>query len=139
MENFRPRDGGQGFNGWIWRDTNTQAITKINDSGVRVDKMDAAKSLQSCPTLRPDRRQPTRLLCPWDSPPIRLPSLVRMELSPTETMAAASIAATPWTWSWPLFLRVPCGLLRPGSLNVSGSQAVHTIPGRSARLTFIKS
>ena len=28
----------------------------------------AAKSLQSCPTLRPHRRQPTRLLCPWDSP-----------------------------------------------------------------------
>ena len=28
----------------------------------------AAKSLQSCLTLRPHRRQPTRLLCPWDSP-----------------------------------------------------------------------
>ena len=28
----------------------------------------AAKSLQSCPTLRPQRRQPTRLLRPWDSP-----------------------------------------------------------------------
>ena len=28
----------------------------------------AAKSLQSCPTVRPHRRQPTRLLCPWDSP-----------------------------------------------------------------------
>ena len=28
----------------------------------------AAKSLQSCPTLRPHRWQPTRLLCPWDSP-----------------------------------------------------------------------
>ena len=27
-----------------------------------------AKLLQSCPTLRPHRRQPTRLLCPWDSP-----------------------------------------------------------------------
>ena len=27
-----------------------------------------AKSLQSCPTLRPLRRQPTRLPCPWDSP-----------------------------------------------------------------------
>ena len=30
--------------------------------------MYAAKSLQSCPTLRPHRRKPTRLLCPWDSP-----------------------------------------------------------------------
>ena len=28
----------------------------------------AAKSLQSGPTLRPHRRQPTRLPCPWDSP-----------------------------------------------------------------------
>ena len=28
----------------------------------------AAKSLQSCPTLRPHGLQPTRLLRPWDSP-----------------------------------------------------------------------
>ena len=28
----------------------------------------AAKSLQSCPTMQPHRRQPTRLLHPWDSP-----------------------------------------------------------------------
>ena len=28
----------------------------------------AAKSLQSCLTVRPHRRQPTRFLCPWDSP-----------------------------------------------------------------------
>ena len=28
----------------------------------------AAASLQSCPTLRPHRRQPTRLPHPWDSP-----------------------------------------------------------------------
>ena len=28
----------------------------------------AAKSLQSCLTLRPHRWQPTRLPCPWDSP-----------------------------------------------------------------------
>ena len=27
-----------------------------------------AKSLQSCPTVRPHRRQPTRLRSPWDSP-----------------------------------------------------------------------
>ena len=27
-----------------------------------------AKSLQSCPTLRPHRRQPIRLPLPWDSP-----------------------------------------------------------------------
>ena len=28
----------------------------------------AAKSLQSCPTVRPHRQQPTRLPRPWDSP-----------------------------------------------------------------------
>ena len=28
----------------------------------------AAKSLESSPTLRPHRRQPTRLRRPWDSP-----------------------------------------------------------------------
>ena len=28
----------------------------------------AAVSLQSCPTVQPHRRQPTRLPCPWDSP-----------------------------------------------------------------------
>ena len=28
----------------------------------------AAESLQSCPTLRPQRQQPTRLPRPWDSP-----------------------------------------------------------------------
>ena len=28
----------------------------------------AAKSLQSCLTLQPNRQQPTRFLCPWDSP-----------------------------------------------------------------------
>ena len=28
----------------------------------------AAKSCQSCLTLQPHRRQPNRLLCPWDSP-----------------------------------------------------------------------
>ena len=27
----------------------------------------AAKSLQSCPTVQPHRRQPTRPPCPWDS------------------------------------------------------------------------
>ena len=34
---------------------------------------DAAKSLQSCPTLRPHRWQPTRFPCPWDSPGKKLP------------------------------------------------------------------
>ena len=35
--------------------------------GVHVWFAAAAKSRQSCPTVQPQRRQPTRLLCPWDS------------------------------------------------------------------------
>ena len=35
---------------------------------MRIYWVAAAKSLQSCPTLRPQRRQPTRLPRPWDSP-----------------------------------------------------------------------
>ena len=33
----------------------------------------AAKSLQSCPTLRPHRRQPTRLPRPWARVDLRCP------------------------------------------------------------------
>ena len=36
--------------------------------GAGVKPVAAAKSLQSCPTVRPHRRQPTRLPHPWDSP-----------------------------------------------------------------------
>ena len=36
--------------------------------GVDEHRAAAAKSLQSCPTLRPHRPQPTRLRHPWDSP-----------------------------------------------------------------------
>ena len=35
---------------------------------MNTDVAAAAKSLQLCPTLRPQRWQPTRLLHPWDSP-----------------------------------------------------------------------
>ena len=40
----------------------------MSPSSVKFVNIAAAKSLQSCPTLRPHRRQPTRLPCPWESP-----------------------------------------------------------------------
>ena len=40
-----------------------QQINRGNDKAAA-----AAKSHQSCPTVRPHRWQPTRLPCPWDSP-----------------------------------------------------------------------
>ena len=59
----------------------------------------AAKSLQSCPTLRTHRQQPTRLHRPWDSPgknagvgchfPLQC---VKMKL-----LSRFRLLATPWT------------------------------------------
>ena len=48
-----------------------QAGIKIagrNINNLRYADAAAAKSLQSCPTVRPHRQQPTRVPCPWDSP-----------------------------------------------------------------------
>ena len=43
-------------------------IVAFQSCAIFYDRAAAAKSLQLCPTLRPHRRQPTRLPCPWDSP-----------------------------------------------------------------------
>ena len=72
----------------------------------------AAKSLQSCPTLRPHRRQPTRLLCPWDSPGkntgVGCHFLLQWSgmLCPFKawqlsviSMLASLVFDTPWFWS----------------------------------------
>ena len=39
-----------------------------SEDGLSAAAAAAAKSLQSCPTLRPQRQQPTRHPHPWDSP-----------------------------------------------------------------------
>ena len=49
-----------------WMCTGTQR--KLSQPRAAFAAAAAAKSLQSCPTLRPQRRQPTRLPRPWDSP-----------------------------------------------------------------------
>ena len=63
----------------------------------------AAKPLQSCLTLRPHRRQPTRLPRPWDSPGKDtgvgchfLLQCVRVK-SESEVAQWCLTAATPWT------------------------------------------
>ena len=63
----------------------------------------AAKSLQSCLTLQPHRRQPTRLPCPWDSPGkntrVSCHFLLQCMKVKSESEAAQScqLLATPWT------------------------------------------
>ena len=63
----------------------------------------AAKSLQSCPTLRPHRRQPTRLCRPWDSPGTTL-EWVAISFSiewkwkvKVKSLSRVQLVATPWT------------------------------------------
>ena len=53
------------------KDRNGMDLTETEDMKKRGQEYTAAaaKSLQLCPTLvQPHRQQPTRLLCPWDSP-----------------------------------------------------------------------
>ena len=47
---------------------NTWNRTQIKRKLFLINYDVAAKLLQSCPTLRPHRRQPSRLPRPWDSP-----------------------------------------------------------------------
>ena len=63
----------------------------------------AAKSLQSCPTVRPHRRQPTRLFRPWDSPGKNtgvgchfLLQCMKVK-SESEVAQSCPALATPWT------------------------------------------
>ena len=50
------------------REGNLGVGKKLLPYGAAAAAAAAATSLQSCLTLLPDRRQTTRLLCPWDSP-----------------------------------------------------------------------
>ena len=67
----------------------------------------AAKSLQSCLTLRPHRWQPTRLLCPWDSPGKNtgvgchfLLQCMKMK-SESEVIQSCPTLSNPMDWSLP--------------------------------------
>ena len=63
----------------------------------------AAKSLQSCPTVRPHRRQPTRLPRPWDSPGKTagvgchvLLQCMKVKVK-VKMLSRVRLLATPWT------------------------------------------
>ena len=90
----------------------------------------AAKLLQSRPTLRPHRRPPTRLLCPWDSPGkntgVGWPFLLQCLKVKSESEVAQScrLLATSWTAAHqaPLSMGFPrqeywSGVPLPGSSN----------------------
>ena len=61
----------------------------------------AAKSLQSCPTVRPHRRQPTRLPRPWDSPGkntgVGCHFLLQCIKVKVKSLSHVRLLSTPWT------------------------------------------
>ena len=59
----------------------------------------AAKSLQSCLTLRPHRWQPIRLPCPWDSPGKKTGVGCHFLLQgmKVKSLSCVLLLATPWT------------------------------------------
>ena len=69
------------------------------DNGKYCASAATAKSLQSCPTLWPHRRQPTRLPRPWDSPGkstgVRCHFL--LQWMKMKLLSRVWLLATPWT------------------------------------------
>ena len=59
----------------------------------------AAKLLQLCPTLRPHRRQPTRLPHPWDSPGKNtgVGCHFLLQCVKVKSLSRVRLLATPWT------------------------------------------
>ena len=67
----------------------------------------AANSLQSCPTLRPQRRQPTRLPCPWDSPGKNTGVGCHFLLQCMKVKSESEVAQSRPTLSNPMDCRLP--------------------------------
>ena len=59
----------------------------------------AAESLQSCPTVGPQRRQPVRFLCPWDSPGKNtgVGCHFLLQCVKVKSLSRVRLFATPWT------------------------------------------
>ena len=69
----------------------------------------AAKSLQSCPTVWPHRRQPTRLPRPWDSPGKNTGMGCHFLLQPMKVKSESEVAQSCLTLatSWPAAYQAP--------------------------------
>ncbi|XDC68519.1 hypothetical protein R6Z07M_019701 [Ovis aries] len=81
--------------------TRLLSVHEIPQAGMLAAAAAAAKSLQSCPTLRPHRGQPVRLLCPWDSPGkntgVGCHFLLQCINVKVKSLSCARLFATPWT------------------------------------------
>ena len=95
----------------------------------------AAKSLQSCPTLRPHKRQPTRLPRPWDSPgkntgvgchfllqcmKVKSESEVAQSCPTLSDPMDCSLPGSSVDKLWPSWIFAACGLFSPWVLFIYG-------------------
>ena len=68
----------------------------------------AAKSLQSCPTVQPHRRQPIRLPRPWDSPgkntEVGRHFLLQCMKVKEKSLSRVQLFTTPWTAAYQALL-----------------------------------
>ena len=87
-----------------WRIPWTEEPGRLQSMGsLHIAAATAAKSLQSCPILcDPHRWQPTRLLCPWDSPGkntgVGCHFLLQcMKVKSKSEVSQSCLLATPWT------------------------------------------
>ena len=68
---------------------------------IRAAAAAAAKLFQLCPTVRPHRRQPTRLPHPWDSPGkntgVSCHFLLQCMKVKVKSLSHVGLLATPWT------------------------------------------
>ena len=83
-----------------------------------------AKSLQSCPTVRPHRRQPTRLRSPWDSPGKNIGVGCHFLLQCMKVRSESEVAQSRPTPSDP----VDCSLPAPPSMGFSRQEYWNGVP-----------
>ena len=87
-------------------------VIKIKEAEIIAKTAAAAKSLQLCPTLRPQRWQPTRLPRPWDSPGrntgVGCHFLLQCMKVKVKSFSCARLLATPWTAAYHTLKFLPC-------------------------------
>ena len=99
------------------------------------DAAAAAKSLQSCLTLQPHRRQPTRLLrCPWDSSSKNTGVGCCFLLQCMKVKSESEVARSCPTLSNPM----DCSLPAPPSMGFSRQEYWSGVPLPKFRLNAVK-
>ena len=86
---------------WLLSIIYIRSFSRVVSRLVASWELAAAKWLQSCPTVWPHRRQPTRLPRPWDSPGkntgVGCHFLLQCRKVKVKSLSHVRLSATPWT------------------------------------------